>query len=194
MTPERSGEEPKYDCDTCQRTFQFRRHYLKHMQVHKETPFDKNSEYVAAFNSNIQCLDHLRTHEQESTLKCMYCSESLSSPDTRRVHENNHTRGNPFICEVCHKKYETKGSLQRHLLLHGSERLINSGECSGGFPHKDKTEKPFHHHKGEKQFKCIYVGNSLTTNVILKNIKRHTIMRNCIPAQFVIKNLILKNI
>ncbi|GFQ69006.1 hypothetical protein TNCT_609001 [Trichonephila clavata] len=128
MTPERSGEEPKYDCDTCHRTFQFQRHYLKHMQVHKETPFDKNSEYVAACNSNIQCLDHLRTHEQESTLKCMYCSESLSSPDTRRVHENNHTRGNPFICEVCHKKYETKGSLQRHLLLHGSERLINSGE------------------------------------------------------------------
>ncbi|GFR28835.1 hypothetical protein TNCT_24681 [Trichonephila clavata] len=62
------------------------------MQVHKETLSDERFECVAAFNSNIQHIDHLRTHQQESTLKCMYCSETYSSPDTRKLHENIHTR------------------------------------------------------------------------------------------------------
>ncbi|GFQ65696.1 hypothetical protein TNCT_150171, partial [Trichonephila clavata] len=152
MTAERSGEEPKYVCDACHRTFQFRRHYLKHMQVHKETFFDKRSECAAEFNSNIQCIDHLRTHEPESALKCLYCSESFSSTDARRLHENNHTKGSCFICEVCHKEFETKGFLQRHLLLHGTERPINSGVWKGGSRHENETATPTHHHKEEKQF------------------------------------------
>ncbi|GFR07765.1 hypothetical protein TNCT_653911 [Trichonephila clavata] len=154
MTDERSVEESKYDCDTCHRTFQFRRHYLKLMQGHKANLFDKCSECVAAFNSNIQCLDHLRNHEQESTLKCMYCTDSLSSPNTCRLHENNHTRGNRFICEISHKKFETKGLLQRHLLLQGVENPVFSGVWNGGFPHINETETPTHHQNGEKQFRC----------------------------------------
>ncbi|GFR28838.1 hypothetical protein TNCT_24691 [Trichonephila clavata] len=156
MTAERSGEEPKYVCDTCRRTFQFRRHYLKYMQAHKENLFDKRSECVAAFNSNIQGLNHLRTHKQESILKCMYSSETLSSPDTRRLHENNHIRSNRFICEVCHRKFETKSSLLRHLLLHGAEKPINSSVGSGS--HKNDTETPIHQHDGKKQFSCHICG------------------------------------
>ncbi|GFR28450.1 hypothetical protein TNCT_528981 [Trichonephila clavata] len=35
VTPERAGENSKHVCDTGHGTFQFRRHNLKHLKVHK---------------------------------------------------------------------------------------------------------------------------------------------------------------
>ncbi|GFY66223.1 hypothetical protein TNIN_287681 [Trichonephila inaurata madagascariensis] len=124
--PTESAEDPKHHCDTCHRTFQFRRHYLKHLEVHKDNLFCKCLECVAAFSSNIQLHDHLRTHAPDSTLMCMYCSKTLSSPDIRKLHENEHTAETCLICEVCHRIFQDKMSLERHLLLHREEKLFNS--------------------------------------------------------------------
>ncbi|GFY43480.1 hypothetical protein TNIN_297641 [Trichonephila inaurata madagascariensis] len=154
MTAERPGEDTKYVCDTCHRTFQFRRHYLKHMQVHKDTVFQKCFECAAAFNSYIQYLEHIEIHEQESTLKCLYCSECFKSPEDHRLHENQHTRRNRFICEICNRKFKTERSLQRHLPLHGAEKSNNSEVCNRGLTQKKAEETSTHPNDGKMQFKC----------------------------------------
>ncbi|GFY54609.1 hypothetical protein TNIN_228731 [Trichonephila inaurata madagascariensis] len=92
MSAERSGGSTEYGCDTCHRTFQFRRHYL--MQVHKETFSHNCFQCAAAFNSSLEFLDHFKNHVQDLDLNSMYCSESFSSRDTLRLHQNNRKRKN----------------------------------------------------------------------------------------------------
>ncbi|GFY45480.1 hypothetical protein TNIN_262211 [Trichonephila inaurata madagascariensis] len=152
--PAEQAEHPNYDCDTCHRTFQFRRHYLKHLEVHKDNLFCKCLECVAAFNSEIQLRDHLRTHAKDSTLMCMNCSKTLSSPDIRKQQENNHFIGNRFICEVCNRTFDTEMSLEQHLPLHGAENPVNSGVYTGEFTQKKAEEIFTHDHDAEKQLRC----------------------------------------
>ncbi|GFY54611.1 hypothetical protein TNIN_228751 [Trichonephila inaurata madagascariensis] len=167
MTDAHSGDDPKYVCDMCNRTFQFRRHYLKHTQVHKDIIFMKCFKCAAAYNSFIQFFDHLRTHEQDTTLKCAYCSESLSSPDARRLHENNHFIENRFICEVCNRKFDTEMSLEQQLPLHGPEKPIDSEVCTGEFTQKKAEETTVHDHDREK-FRCLVCGKIFGSKYKLK--------------------------
>ncbi|GFU23784.1 hypothetical protein TNCV_1205181 [Trichonephila clavipes] len=124
MTAERSGEDTKLVCDTCHRTFQFRRHYLKHMQEHPENVLHECFECASAFHSNIQYFDHLRTHVQESNLRCLYCNDYFRSPEARRLHENQHTRGNRFICKTCHSKFQTKSCYNNIYCYMGLKNLL----------------------------------------------------------------------
>ncbi|GFY40485.1 hypothetical protein TNIN_223231 [Trichonephila inaurata madagascariensis] len=150
MTAKRSETDTKYVCDTCPRTFHFWRHYLKHMQVHKDTVFQKYFECWAAFNSFIQYIAHFEIHGDDTELNFMYCSESFSSHDTLRLHQNIHTRGNHFICEVGHRECNTKKS--QYVLLHGAKMSVNSGVCLDGFPQKKAEVRSTHHNDGNKQF------------------------------------------
>ncbi|GFY78173.1 hypothetical protein TNIN_152531 [Trichonephila inaurata madagascariensis] len=145
MTDAHSRNDPKYVCDMCGKLFQFRRHYLKHTQVHKDIIFQKCFKCAASFNSFIQFFDHLRTHEQErNTLKCAYYGDLLSSSDARRLHENNHFIGNRFICEVCNRTFDTEMSLEQHLPLHGPENPVNSGFVYSKFTQKRLGRKHLH--------------------------------------------------
>ncbi|GFY43989.1 hypothetical protein TNIN_421441 [Trichonephila inaurata madagascariensis] len=193
MTDAHSGDDKRYVCDMCNRIFQFRRHYLKHMKVHKDTVFQKCFDCSSAFNSFIQFLDHIKTHELGTALKCAYCSESLSSPDARRLHENNHLIGNRFICKVCNRMFDTEMSLEQHLELHGPEKPINSEVCTGEFTQKKAEETSTHDHD-RKKIRCHFVEKSLVANISLNNMKRHTAMRIPIPAQICDQKFKTKNI
>ncbi|GFY64645.1 hypothetical protein TNIN_268971 [Trichonephila inaurata madagascariensis] len=177
MTDAHSGDDTKYVCDMCNRTFQFRSHYLKHMKVHKDIVFHKCFKCAAAFNSFIQFRDHLETHEQGTALKCGYCSESFISPAARRLHENNHFIGKRFICEVWNRKFETEMSLQQHLPLHGPEKPINSGVYTGEFIQKKVEENSTHDHDGEKQLRCHICGKIFVYYAMM--IKESEIMIFC---------------
>ncbi|GFY58055.1 hypothetical protein TNIN_231921 [Trichonephila inaurata madagascariensis] len=174
MSAELSGGDTDYVCDTCHRTFHFRRHYLKHMQVHKETFSHQCFQCAAAFNSSLEFLDHFKNHVQDLDLNYMYCRESFSSRDTLRRHQNNRTRKNPFICEMDHTKFNTERS--QHVMLHGAERSVNSGVCNLVFPQKEAKETFMHHTMGRNNSIVLFVEKSFVTNLSLKNIKRHTAM------------------
>ncbi|GFQ64326.1 hypothetical protein TNCT_662321 [Trichonephila clavata] len=164
MSVQRNGEDPKHVCDMCHRTFQYKRHYMKHLLVHKERTLHQCPICMAGFISEFELSDHLIIHTEESRNKCKYCSTSFSSPCKRKDHENKHTKENCLICDVCHGMFQTKLLLLQHLHLHRDTKQMNAV----GFTQREGVETPTNQQKRKKQFLCQLFGEKFRDKYTLE--------------------------
>ncbi|GFY66232.1 hypothetical protein TNIN_287771 [Trichonephila inaurata madagascariensis] len=178
--PAEQAEDPKHACNTCHRTFQFRRHLLIHLKEHKENLFYKCLDCSAAFTTEIQLCNHQKYHAEEATSKCKYCSKTYSSPDILKLHENEHLmlhkaeRYNAgithakqletptfhpggkkqFSCQICEKSFVYKGNLEKHQVTHISEKPPSCPECGKTFELKKTLQQHLRRHTGRNLHKC----------------------------------------
>ncbi|GFQ72013.1 hypothetical protein TNCT_331941 [Trichonephila clavata] len=172
MSAERTGEDLKHVCDMCRRTFQFKRHYMKHLLVHKERTLHQCPICVAGFISEFELRDHLSIHAEESRKKCKYCSTAFGSPCMRKDHENKHKKENCLICTICHGMFQTKLLLQQHLLLHTAKRPFNSDGCAGGFTQSEGMGTTTYQQDRKKEFICHLCGKNFRNN---SDLQRHQV-------------------
>ncbi|GFY69052.1 hypothetical protein TNIN_162121 [Trichonephila inaurata madagascariensis] len=187
MNDQNPGDDPTHVCDMCHRAFQFRRHYIKHLLVHKARVLHQCSKCLAGFISEFELSVHLSIHTEESRMKCRYCSKSLSSPFARKRHENNHTTETCLICKVCHRMFQTILLLQQHLLLHTADKPFSSDVCAAGITQIKEQKHPRISMIGKSNSYANYAGKVFVSNMNWGDIKIAITKRSGINAHSVIK-------
>jgi uncharacterized Zn-finger protein len=90
----RGGDNVKFQCNSCSRSFSQPNALLKHAEI----------------------------HTKDGSFMCSLCNKSYSSSYHLKVHSKIHTGEKPFTCSQCNKPFGRKEHLQRHTLTHTKER------------------------------------------------------------------------
>lgn len=91
-------------------------------------------------------------------VQCGICGHMTVSPSAMETHMRTHTGEKPFVCETCHQKYPTKGSLKRHIETYHStrERKFTCETCGSSFYRKNDIITHLRVHTDERPYVCPY--------------------------------------
>ncbi|XP_045180275.1 sal-like protein 1 isoform X14 [Mercenaria mercenaria] len=74
-------------------------------------------------SENLKLLN-MSQEDQMKLIRCHLCGKIFASNSHLRIHKVIHTGEMPWQCDLCQRKFNTKGSLQRHMKkLHGVHRV-----------------------------------------------------------------------
>ena len=66
------------------------------------------------FNTKTECEAHIESHFKNKKT-CAICNRKFMRVDTLRVHERIHTGIKPHKCNICHRRFTQRASLDNHL-------------------------------------------------------------------------------
>ncbi|XP_039675701.1 zinc finger protein 84-like [Perca fluviatilis] len=81
-----------------------------------------------------------------------------------------HTGQKPFRCFECGRKFDRKGSLNRHMRTHTGEKPFSCSVCNKSFTHSANLRSHMTVHTGEKRFSCVVCDKKFQW---LNQVKRH---------------------
>lgn len=95
---------------------------------------------------------HMSVHRNEY-FTCSVCQKVLRLSG-KREHMLRHTSAKRFECEVCAKKFVSKGSLEAHMRVHTQERPYKCKFCTETFKTSHTRNTHQRIHTGEKPYCC----------------------------------------
>ena len=112
------SEHKTYQCDSCEKTFNFASRLAVHRRVHTgEKPFQCMS-CRKSFSCPGNLNKHSRVHTGEKPFECKDCHKSFSYKGHLKIHYRVYTGEKPFQCKSCHKSFAESGSLKQHYRVH----------------------------------------------------------------------------
>lgn len=143
--------------------------YLSKWSPMKRTDLLLDISYFAKWMQRLRICDRWIIPKKNYELICQICKMTLPNLDAFNKHtKQQHIRAkyiqNEFECEVCHKKYNRKSSLNKHLLNHGhgiphlnSKISVKCEFCDALFPNDGCLVR--HKSSAHKVGKCICCGD-----------------------------------
>lgn len=133
------GPSPKpnerHDCTVCNKTFASitlydTHYYLVHGPNAEEAPKpDKERQSMNAANESVA-----QTKVAMHKFQCNKCPRSFRTSSAALYHrETEHNVGRRFVCNKCTKVFKHKQLLQRHQLVHSSDRPHPCDTCGASF-------------------------------------------------------------
>ncbi|XP_073966713.1 uncharacterized protein [Choristoneura fumiferana] len=127
------------------------------------------------FKSEPELKRHILIHSVKKSVSCNKCDRQFNNKLTWLNHlYKNHTSGEAFICDLCHKRYKRKTYLIRHLLVH-SEKAFCCDVCGKQFTLKSQLTNHLHAHTDERPFSCDKCGKRYKQAAVLRvHLAMHT--------------------
>ena len=172
--------EKRFKCTECEKEFAMKQDLVRHFRTHTgETPF-KCIECEQIFTQKVGLNKHLlRMHSGEKPFKCSVCGEAFAKKMRLKQHFRIHTGETPyqcekfatkqilyqhiyhrhagkiFQCEICEELFNSKGDLNRHLLVvHTVDKPYVCTVCGKSFPYKSVLKIHFRIHTGKQPNEC----------------------------------------
>jgi len=135
----------RYQCDFCDKTFDF--YYMKKQ--------------------------HTRVHTGEKPFKCTVCDRCFSTNGALQRHQREvHKKEKPFLCDKCGKHFSEKSNLYVHQrVVHQKAKPFHCVDCGKCFSQNVYLKKHKHMHTGERPFCCDICGKLFTWQSALKTHK-----------------------
>lgn len=126
--------KPSLDCDLCSASapnFDALRSHFR--EVHKTKCYIKCCD--RKFYRRYVLMGHIRLHVDPETHKCDICGKSSTTKYNLKLHKNIvHGALRQFECEICHRQFNQKPTLDRHLLTHvQGDKKFFCNECGKGY-------------------------------------------------------------
>ena len=93
----------------------------------------------------------VRRRAGEKPFNCAYKPRSLVRQSALKP-----TTNQLFNCEVCHKRFSTKMTMNEHVQTHTAEKLFNCKQCNKKFSNKSNLNVHTTTHTGKKNFLMRY--------------------------------------
>lgn len=152
----RHSNKRPFVCNLCDKSFINKHSLQNHNKKHRDGHFPCKT-CNKTFDSDDALKSHLSTHSMK-TFKCKECDEefnlsALYERHCEKHHKQSLAQGRDFKCSHCHKSYDTKYRLTRHLATHTGKKEKCS-ECDKLFFDKHDLKKHLRIHTGERPYKC----------------------------------------
>ena len=185
-----AGNKKLWICEECNRTFQRKAAYEKHIQMHAEEDKPTLCELCGvAVNGKVEMQNHLAVVHSKNPktewFNCHLCEKTFSKELTLLHHVNKvHKSGQrdlkdgkrEFMCEFCDKQYSSRTSIKLHtVMVHSKVKPYQCAECGRGFAFKSQMISHTRMHTGERPFECTTCGKTFSANLnLMQHIRIHT--------------------
>ncbi|XP_059611318.1 zinc finger protein 37 homolog [Phlebotomus argentipes] len=125
-----------FKCTLCEKTYGYKSSLHHHMQTHcKEKNHNPCPECGKVFSTPKYMKLHLKTHNPERMFACdwNFCKYRTHNSSHLKRHRRTHTGENPFKCEFCNSKFNTKDEMKRHISYIHEPRTIPCTRCKKNF-------------------------------------------------------------
>ncbi|XP_055941964.1 zinc finger protein 239-like [Argiope bruennichi] len=116
-----------------------------------------------------------QTHTGNEPFMCNICKKKFSSKSDFDRHYRTHTGEKPYECAICRKKYSRKSYLIIHYRVHTGEKPHVCEFCNKGFSQKGCLKIHVRTHTGEKPYVCEVCNKGFSQKGDLKiHVRTHT--------------------
>ncbi|XP_055942009.1 zinc finger protein 182-like [Argiope bruennichi] len=123
--------------------------------------------------------DNLKPNYQTRTgdepFMCNICKKKFSKKSDLERHYRTHTGEKPYECDICEKKFSSKSYLIIHYRLHTGEKPYVCDICGKKFSQKPHLLTHYRVHTGEKPYVCEFCNKGFAKKSNLKiHVRTHT--------------------
>nr|XP_061781232.1 oocyte zinc finger protein XlCOF22-like isoform X5 [Nerophis lumbriciformis] len=119
--------------------------------------------------------DDATCHTDNTHFTCSHCHKTFNDRRNMKRHMRTHTGEKPFSCSICGKGLTQRRSLKIHMRTHTGEKPFSCLTCGKGFTHKQYLKVHMRAHTSEKPFICSICSKGFTQSQYLKvHIRTHT--------------------
>ena len=108
-----------YICDVCEKTFNDKLAFKRHIKVHDESNRHKCDKCEKSFKSETKLQDHIDWyHSGIKKYTCIYCQASFGTVQQLSVHmsRKNHEGIKDYVCTYCtNKAFSNSNDLKKHI-------------------------------------------------------------------------------
>ncbi|XP_068576793.1 zinc finger protein 208-like [Cebidichthys violaceus] len=169
----RGSRSTFFQCDTCQKAFQFKSKLQRHMMMHTgEKPFTCNT-CGKSFTRTASLDAHMRIHTGEKPFSCKTCGKGFKWRSCFKIHmKSHHSDGNPRMhtFNTCGKILIKKSLLNTHVSIHTGEKPYSCDTCGKIFSQKSSLTAHVSIHTGEKRYSCKLCGRDFR---LVSNLRSH---------------------
>ncbi|XP_026292273.1 zinc finger protein 271 [Frankliniella occidentalis] len=180
-------EEPKYNCDRCDKSYRLAGSLDIHRATHSnETPYlcdicGKSFKH----GSNLRC--HKRSHVEGKLthrFSCDKCPKTFPSRFQLSEHANVHLNATPYACGVCGKKFHRRIQLRQHRIIHNSESSYECPQCGVCFNRRGNMTQHMKRHSKERKFVCKVCKESFQSlSEVVQHRREHTEKESFTPLE-----------
>ena len=169
----KNGSEARYECARCSAEFTDLQSIENHTNNHECGKELVNICYIC--KTDYVALYCLRRHMRESHLRkqpyvCHVCDKRFNNKGSYKRHMVIHKDERPHVCLVCGMTFKLEQTLKRHWMTHAGEKPFKCTVCNKRFRVADHLKKHLLIHTGEKPFKCETCGQAFRGKY---NLQKH---------------------
>lgn len=169
-----------FHCKICNREFKLLVYLKHHKKIHNEDEKYSCSICLKKFHRKTNLNRHMLNHRQhkESQYLCYKCGVTAKNYASFKLHMLKHSDVLAYSCDVCKKKFRTKGSLLSHAKVHTGVKKYRCSVCTKRYVNSSGLKYHMRSHDAQKRIKerpyqCRECDKTFETE---KNLKIHFIL------------------
>ncbi|XP_037536529.1 zinc finger protein 85-like, partial [Nematolebias whitei] len=114
-----------------------------------------------------------KKYSRQNSFSCEDCGKKFNRKGNLNIHMIVHTGQKPFACDLCGQRFGHKSHLNTHMIVHTGQKAFACDLCGQRFRHKSHLNTHMLVHTGQKAFACDVCGHRFGQK---SNLNRHMIV------------------
>lgn len=168
------SEEELFSCKYCDKNFQSKIDWKKHVLSHTSHKCIKCSEEFPTSKDVQRHLKDVHNLKLDRRYDCDICGRFYNNASGLDIHRATHSNETPYLCDICGKSFKHRANLRCHKRSHGNENETHRHACDicpKSFPSKFHLSEHKNVHMNITPYSCTVCDKKFHRRIQLRQHK-----------------------